>query len=173
MKSLTRRICAAAVLASTSLALANTASAVDLRDWSRKFNVASERFVKLASFNNQAVLDKETQLVWQVVPAAAGGWESAVHFCYASVAGGRSGWRLPSVSELMSLLGTDRKLPVGHPFANLTAQTWLWSITNHAVPQYEHSAYLMNPLSGQQPVTNSKTNLNSYLCVRGAGGADR
>jgi hypothetical protein len=173
MKSLTRRICAAAVLASTSLALANTASAVDQRSWDMKINDVTKRFIVLPAFNNQAVLDKETQLVWQIAPAAAAGWESALHFCYVSVTGGRSGWRLPSVSELMSLLGTDRKLPVGHPFANLTAQTRLWSITNHPVPHYENYAYLMNPLGGLQPGMNSKTNLYPYLCVRGAGGADR
>ena len=41
----TRRICAAAALACIGLALANAAAAVDLRDWGRKYDIASERFV--------------------------------------------------------------------------------------------------------------------------------
>ena len=145
MKRSTRRICAAAVLTSTSLAFANTAGAVDLRDWGRKYNTASERFVVLASFGNQAVLDKETQLVWPISPQPARDWTFAVSYCHASHTGGRAGWRLPSISELTSLLGTDAKLPTGHPF-NIDIAQLFWSSTD--LPQTADGAYAANLLTG-------------------------
>src|SRR5262245_39617836 len=65
----TNRIRAAASLIWLGLALANHARAVDLRDWGRKYDNANERSVVLSEFNNDAVLDKETQLA--AVPAVA------------------------------------------------------------------------------------------------------
>jgi hypothetical protein len=40
-------------------------AAIDTRDWGRKFASSDNRFVVLDAFNNEAVLDEETQLVWQ------------------------------------------------------------------------------------------------------------
>jgi hypothetical protein len=39
-----------------------------LKSWSRKINDATKRFEVLDSFNAEAVLDRETQLVWQREP---------------------------------------------------------------------------------------------------------
>jgi len=115
-----RRYIAALATAGAALALAHTAAAVDLRDWGRKF-ATSERFVVLAQFKNQAVLDKETQLVWQrTPPSIRSDWRTADHTCLKASTGGRGGWRLPTRSEFMSLVDPAASdpfmLPTGHPF---------------------------------------------------------
>jgi Protein of unknown function (DUF1566) len=122
MTKATNRVSAAVALACTSFALASSAGAVDLRDWGRKFP-ASERFVVLPQFNSEAVLDKETQLVWQRTPSASmvSPRSSAAFACATRSTGGRLGWRLPFLHEMQSLadpaapLGS-LALPAGHPF---------------------------------------------------------
>src|SRR4030042_1147285 len=50
--------------------------------------------------NGQAVLDKETGLVWERTPwNYEGDWWTAQWQCWASFTGGRRGWRLPTGSE--------------------------------------------------------------------------
>ena len=49
----------------TLAACVGTAEAIDLRSWDRKINNAHARFEVLQGFNDEAVLDKETQLVWE------------------------------------------------------------------------------------------------------------
>ena len=82
---------------------------------------ASTRFIVLANFAGQAVLDRETGLVWQ--RAINGGifpYQNAFYGCAHATTGGRLGWRLPTISELSSLFdpnSTDPSfLPAGHPF---------------------------------------------------------
>lgn len=98
--------------------------------WSQTFPAAT-RFVVLANFNNQAVLDRETGLIWERSPDTAIRQRFiAVQFCYERRTGGRMGWRLPSEEELMSLVdpaniptqfftGFPASLPTGHPFLNV------------------------------------------------------
>jgi hypothetical protein len=100
--------------------------------WDRKLPCATpatcERFRVLSDFNDEAVLDIETGLVWERSPDAAEilRWEGVIH-CMERRTGGRMGWRLPSVQELSSLIDPEeipqfssspRKLsvPPGHPF---------------------------------------------------------
>jgi hypothetical protein len=86
--------------------------------------------------NQEAVLDKETGLVWARTPfgianwAGTGilcDWSNAVSVCSNTTIGGRSGWRLPTVEELGSLIDLSNpnapKLPVGHPFQNVDTST--------------------------------------------------
>src|SRR2546429_8949126 len=58
---------------------------------------AAERFVVLEAFNNKAVRDNETGLVWEQSPAiSANSWSGAATTCAQQAVGGRRGWRLPS-----------------------------------------------------------------------------
>jgi hypothetical protein len=166
----TNRIGVAASLVLLGVTLANHARAVDLRDWGRKYD-ASERFVVLPEFNNEAVLDKETQLLWARTARSATKWIFAVHNCYASGVGGRYGWRLPSFTELLSLVGTGGVLPVGHPFVvEVPTQTYFWSTTEHALdPDYAWS----KPLLSNVISARSKDLSQPYLCVRGLGSDQR
>ena len=93
---------------------------------------ASERFVLV--LNAQAVLDKETGLVWaKNANLAQGGktWEEAVAYCRNIEIGNRKGWRLPTVEELATLVdpaNSSPPLPTGHPFDNVRSNFY-WSST--------------------------------------------
>lgn len=92
MSKLTHPFCAGAALFCFRLGLASAAEAVDLCDRGRKLP-ASERFVVLAQFNNEAVLDKETQLIWQRSPSTTlDVWATADYQrCAIATIGGRAG----------------------------------------------------------------------------------
>ena len=167
MTMLIRRTGAAAAVAATSLALVSTAGAVDLRDWGRKYNTAGERYVVLASFNNEAVLDKETQLVWSRSARIPKLWDQAPRDCFGAYIGGRTGWRLPHISELQSLLGAGPVLPAGHPFQGIAAGAWFWSSTVYITT----NAYVVN-LSTGAFTTYAKAYMNPNLCVRGVGATE-
>lgn len=89
--------------------------------WSQTL-APTTRFLVLANFNQEAVLDRETGLVWQrsTLPGIYSFGEAEVQ-CFASRVGGRMGWRLPSIQELTSLFDPAATaapfLPAGHPFS--------------------------------------------------------
>jgi hypothetical protein len=65
----------------------------------------AQRFTVLEAFNNEAVRDNETGLVWEQSPATiAEPWFNARGACAIKNVGGRIGWRLPSLPELSSLV---------------------------------------------------------------------
>ena len=93
---------------------------------------AAQRFVVLMAFNNEAVLDKETGLVWERAPQTAGlSAANARLACVNKAVGGRKGWRLPSLPELASLVDPSVAAPgpalsSGHPFTNVQSANY-WS----------------------------------------------
>jgi hypothetical protein len=144
------------------------------------------RFVVLSNFDSDAVLDRETGLVWQ--RALAGGlvdYPTAARTCAALTIGNRPGWRLPAATELGSLFDPSVPapfLPAGHPFTGfptgMQQGLLLWSNTITPSP-------LTNG-SGSWHVTVGRPNVSttllpfaplsdntalSYLCVRGGPGA--
>jgi Protein of unknown function (DUF1566) len=85
---------------------------------------ANTRFIVLSNMNSEAVLDRETGLVWEKSPATTrfNLWDSAVDHCYGRATGGRKGWRLPTLTELQSLVDPTQSnpaLPAGHPFIGI------------------------------------------------------
>ena len=90
----------------------------------------------------QAYLDKETGLVWEKSPdAKTRNWQTAMDYCNKSKVGSRSGWRLPTVEELASLVDPNNvapTLPAGHPFSNIqndiywSSSTWTGDTGNFA-----------------------------------------
>jgi Protein of unknown function (DUF1566) len=98
----------------------------------------SKRFVLVMPIEGhgfQAVLDRETGLVWQRVPnePRAYEWLAARTLCRFENTGGRQGWRLPSIEELSSLLDLSSPtavspgLPTGHPFDLREGSPYFWS----------------------------------------------
>jgi hypothetical protein len=122
------------------LLLVSSAQAVDLRSWDQKIDQGQKRFAVLSSFQGEAVLDKETQLVWQRSPSAVyASMTYAKDVCSLSTVGGRMGWRLPYATELRSLISTDHAdpstpaLPPGHPFTGVAPATgrYYWTNSRH------------------------------------------
>ena len=96
--------------------------------------LAAQRFVILPVFNSEAVLDKETGLVWEKSPqTTTARWSAARRICTEKNVGGQKGWRLPSLPELRSLVDPSvappgPTLPSGHPFLTVQSAVY-WSET--------------------------------------------
>ena len=96
---------------------------------------ASERFELV--MGGEAVLDKETGLVWAKNANLAGAskdWQGAMNYCRQNVSiANRKGWRLPTIEELASLVDStqeDPALPSGCPFVNVEFAAY-WSSTKY------------------------------------------
>jgi hypothetical protein len=139
---------------------------------------AAERFVILTAFKSEAVLDRNTGLVWEVSPDPRPiVWEGARGSCANKSVGGVKGWRLPSFPELASLLDMSVQpfvegevhfgLTRGHPFKNIQPNSDYWSATTHA--GYPEQAYIvefnLRGFVGPAP----KSSLKFAWCVRGPG----
>ena len=90
----------------------------------------------LPKFNNDAIVDKETGLVWERQPSnLTFQWSNARLLCAQKGVGGRGGWRLPAFYELASLVDpavqAGPQLPPGHPFLQVQASSY-WTDTQFA-----------------------------------------
>lgn len=169
MKTTTKTLIRAVIAAvGTTVLLAGAAHAADIRSWDQRIDDATKRFVVLAAFDNQAVLDKETQLLWQRQPNVARTWYVAMDSCLTARIGGRAGWRLPSMSELSSLVGTTGTLAAGHPFTGIPVNSHFWSSTSSSSTL---TAYLRS-LTVDHGTVGGKTYQNPSFCVRGPGAPD-
>lgn len=138
--------------------------------WSQKLS-GSERFVLV--LDDEAVLDKETGLVWEQSPdtAQVDFW-FAYSGCYGRYVGGRMGWRLPTFEELASLVDRTQSnpaLPSGHPFSGNVMSSPYWSAST--LPWDFGEGYLVNFADGQ--LNTAVRSVNHYVwCVRCASGYD-
>jgi hypothetical protein len=151
------------------------ADALDDTTWDQKIDNALARFKVLAAFNDEAVLDRETGLVWERDPAAGtetetgvDSWSIAAIKCIRKAVGGRKGWRLASVHELASLVDVavppdNIRLPPRHPFLNIGTDFY-WTATTWA--EDASRAWVVRFLGGGV-VTDSKPNAHPFWCVRG------
>jgi hypothetical protein len=94
----------------------------------------TQRFAILPAFNNDAVLDQKTGLVWEKSPQTTSArWSDARRICSEKNVGGRKGWRLPSLEELSGLVDSSVAPPglaltPGHPFLAIRSAVY-WSST--------------------------------------------
>ncbi len=135
---------------------------------------AAQRFVILMAFNSDAVLDKETGLVWERSPQTTAVSSSNVRLtCANKAVGGRKGWRLPSLPELASLVDPSVASPgptlsSGHPFLNVQSTNY-WSASAHA----ENPALMWGVGFGNGVVLSlSKACDQRAWCVRGGTNAE-
>ena len=93
---------------------------------------ADKRFVLV--MNDEAVLDKETGLVWERSPVTESIWDlgDAEQRTYEKVIANRKSWRLPTIEELSSLVDSTQNpaLPIGHPFKNIQSGIYHSSTTS-------------------------------------------
>jgi len=137
---------------------------------------ASERFV-LVMNNNEAVLDRETGLVWEKSPSTGTyPWvNAAFSYCANLDVGGRMGWHLPTAEQLTSLIDNSEfepSLPSGHPFTNVhpTVTAEYWSATTDSTSTAVTVTFgdlLVNHVN-----SDTKTNYNYVWCVRGGQSQD-
>ena len=156
---------------------AQGAGAIDLSgvptNWDKALP-STQRFVMLAPFNNAAVRDNNTGLVWEKSPQmAAVTWNGARFTCINKNVGGQKGWRLPSIPDLASLIEPSVAPPgptlsSGHPFNNIQSAGY-WSATTSA----EDSSDAWFVYFGIGFVDHdSKTFSGQVWCVRGGTNAD-
>jgi Protein of unknown function (DUF1566) len=148
---------------------------------------ASTRFIVLDAFGGEAVLDKETGLVWERSPGGTNGdgvlnnndkrtWLDALGQCVSRRLGNRRGWRLPTIQELATLTNPsvsfpNLTLPTGHPF-NLTtlgAPPTFWSASTAA--SVSTFAWII-PFNSGNPLRLAKSGSVFIWCVRGGQGVD-
>lgn len=148
-----------------------------LKSWSNVIPNAARRFVVLADFNNEAVLDRETGLVWERSPnlQPTKFWSDGRQVCINKNLGGRRGWRLPSVHELASLLDdthVNPALQTGHPFTISNGGYWSATLDSMIV----NGGILTSVWTvdfGVAGVRSNGNDISAHIwCVRGSMNAD-
>jgi hypothetical protein len=125
----------------------------------------SQRFVLVE--NDQAVCDNTTGYVWErSLDTTTRDFEAAIGHCSQRVVNGQTGYRLPTVKQLISLLDYSQSspaLPSGHPFKNVQ-QGFFWSATtNVAAPPFAWVVRFSFGFVG----SFIKSNTGFVWCVRG------
>ena len=134
---------------------------------------AKERFLVLDQFNDEAVLDRETGLVWQrAVPNGTALWAGAIENCALQIVGNRRGWRLPTFEEMSTLIDAKHAnpaLPPNNPFTNFAPTDLFWTSTTRA--SETAAAWLVLVDSPTHFLGAFKANINArFWCVRGGQG---
>jgi hypothetical protein len=126
------------------------------------------RFVVLSNFNSQAVLDRETGLVWERSPATGtASFGIAAFRCTRATIGNRKGWRLPTIQELNSLMDPAvLDLPIGHPFNMVPGQYWSSTDASSIIDGTAWAMLFGSDDSRVEP----KASLKLLWCVRGGVG---
>lgn len=124
-----------------------------------------------ATPSGEAVLDHETGLVWErsrTIQILS--WFTANFVCGNATTGSRSGWRLPALSEIKSLLDPGSpdtiKMPPGHPFVGIALEPY-WSATDGDLAGYAKLASLSDPTFAPQYLKTNTTTPVNFICVRG------
>jgi hypothetical protein len=133
----------------------------------------AQRFVD--ALDGTATLDKETGLVWQKTPSQTMvTWDEANSGCANTKTGGRYGWRLPAVHELLSLMepsGNIMLLPAN--VFSLPTQIMFWTTSPYLSALDSYYTAFLHYWSG--PVDNGaltmggsqKSSKFNFWCVRG------
>ncbi|MBN8509809.1 MAG: DUF1566 domain-containing protein [Burkholderiales bacterium] len=141
--------------------------------WDQK--LTTNRFVILANWNSEAVLDRETGLVWEKKPKdSLADLSFSALSCHLTSTGGRRGWRLPRAEELSSLLQPDASgmatLPDGHPFEEVRTYSGAsyWSATRSLAST--SAMWVVSFRNGAGGPSSAAS--HHFWCVRGGQGAD-
>lgn len=129
------------------------------------------RFAILNTFEEEAVLDRTTQLVWERSPNSSEvTWSTAQTRCGLKTVGGRPGWRLPTFIELMTLVEPSPQqtsflpaLPAGHPFHGIKAGAYWTSDASSLEPAQAYTVDLLRA----DVAPRQKNQPHPLWCVRG------
>jgi hypothetical protein len=139
---------------------------------------ASGRFMVLSAFGDEAVLDRETGLVWERAPSSSLlTFHDANRRAQHLRTGGRMGWRMPRVEELFSLLDPTQinsfglpALPAGHPFQGVMAGIY-WLKERAPSPPAEDAMILALAIDAALVQEVPPSTKCRVWCTRGPGGA--
>lgn len=125
---------------------------------------------------SEAVLDRETGLVWQKTPSpVAVDYGMAVRVCEFGTTGNRMGWRVPRMLEMQSLMEVSAgqaALPAGHPFGILPGVSY-WTSTLFNTGSIRNTFLLVNPGNANGASFATYLYPSGYAwCVRGGKPAD-
>ena len=142
-----------------------------LPSWNQQMPAAT-RFIVLTDWGSAAVLDRETGLVWERMPASSTFlWVDAMFHCREQLVGNRRSWRLASYEELTSLLDPTQSnpaLPAGNPFQGIGATDLFWTATADE-SLLDTAAYFVQIASAttfQTAIKDVPANLFRAWCVR-------
>ena len=82
----------------------------------------------------QIVTDNITELQWQddsEVTSNKRNWQAAKNYCDKLNLGGYSDWRLPNITELLSITDLGSYIPAINPAFRHTSESWYWSSSSH------------------------------------------
>ncbi|MEI8014038.1 MAG: DUF1566 domain-containing protein [Nitrospira sp.] len=126
---------------------------------------SASRFTVLAEFGGAAVRDNNTGLVWEQMPTMMDTWAGARGRCLDKPVGGTRGWRLPSVTELSSLMDPSLGPPyVPTVFTGVTGIYWSATASAEGGSTTKFSVSFTDGSVG----TTSKGLSNNVWCVRGS-----
>lgn len=137
---------------------------------------AAQRFVLVmpttANPTGEAVLDKETGLVWQRLVTLSTDLDNAIGYCALLELGGRKGWHLPTLEQLASLVDRSNSspaLPTGHPFQGVDGGYFWTTTTVSSDPNYK---WIMDFSQGQTLGLLKYSGTYGAWCVRGGQAFD-
>ncbi len=123
-----------------------------------------------------AVLDRETGLVWERSPGSElfGSLSLAAFKCTNKTLGSRKGWRVPTISELGSLIDPNvpspgPTLPAGHPFIGVTSSPNSFYRSATVRAGFDDQVWVAKFSFGGLGTENSP---GSVWCVRGGHDTD-
>jgi uncharacterized protein DUF1566 len=147
------------------------------------------RFQVLSNFNGEAVLDRDTGLIWEQCPLVFQdntyhtlSFLDAVINCYDKPIGNTTGWRMPTAAELKSLM-VNQTLPTGAPFCDYNPPISVFNPVGPptlVVQNRFYWTYTLNPVDptkilfvsvpgdgGSSSVSSGSGSFNAVWCVRG------
>jgi hypothetical protein len=149
--------------------------------WDQTFSCTTPancpRFVVLSNFNSEAVLDRETGLVWERSPSTELlTWRGGHNRCNEFLTiGNRRGWRLPTLQELTSLVDPSRSnpaLPAGHPFNNVQLTDYYFTATTDSRNSDNKFVLRFSDGDSANGITGNKDGFHFVWCVRGGSGIE-
>ena len=119
------------------------------------------------SLSSDVVIDSKTGLMWQDNSDAKytkKDWKGALDFCSELRLAGYDDWRLPTVKELETIVGTSpRNMDIKKGFKNVGGSGYYWSSSTDESNQA--FAWMMNFKRGYEYI-NYKTYERHIRCVR-------
>lgn len=126
------------------------------------------------AWTNHAVLDKETGLVWELVPDTTNRtWPDAVKYCLQKKVALKMGWRLPSASEFSSLVdAATQRIAAPNPFPAGVDNNGYWTTTESPSSPGYRAKGLANGTTGTYlfDFPEEGTFGHRAWCVRGGNG---